>query len=81
MSRVRTINPQTDIYGTKQIYKESISKEMNNDDLHGMTKLSGWLGAEMRPIIAGTTEYFHKIHNNGVALNKDNILIQRFDFI
>ena len=50
---------------------------MNNDDLHGMTKLLGWLGAEMRPIIAGTTEYFHKIHNN----NKDNILIQRFDFI
>ena len=27
-------------------YKESISKEMNNDDLnlHSVTKLSGWLG-------------------------------------
>ena len=27
-------------------YKESISKEMNNDDLnlHRVTKLSGWLG-------------------------------------
>ena len=27
------------------LYKESISKEMNNDDLnlHSMTKLSGWL--------------------------------------